>query len=895
MPGLVSSPGGGGDLPAIVLGAVAFGDDQQLNFGTASNTGIEWDTAQAVDSWMFGVDVVGRSLHICDIGDMSFNFQNLAQTNPTLYLHAATADIIDYIAFAHTGGLGAIFTGSGTVNFYVSGAPGTGTLHSQISGTIGQATYFNINSDDVDFQVNSDNIVQMFFIDASSNTVGFGGAGADGIMVRITEPIRTTGTPSALVITGAAHTGITAATEATGINFNLSASKTWGANAGPLSQQREVRFQGPTYVGDAGGALTITNATTIAIDAAPTAGLNMTLTNSLGLQAADDVGIGFGVGAAGDIVARFLWETRDADANALILALPTGGGGTDVPVFAVGDASIIDFGAAGTGLGFFNGLTNPLIAAVAADQLSFIGIESLSTGVSYIRSNSATLRTITAAGTQSNIIAFTAAGGATVWNDQNLDIDFRINSDTITSFFNLDANGEFAGIGGTGAAGQTFTVTDFSRAAGTPTAFVVTGAIHTGGVPVTAVFTGGAHTGIAAAAEAIGINFNQSATKTWATGAGPLAQQREFVFQAPTYAGGVAALTITEANSVYISGAPIQGANMTLTETLALHVDAGRVRFNDLKMDGAVITAFTAANDTVGTTTRIRTQGGGTSTGVGRVGGGLTITVGAGSAAAGASGLAGGDAGAFTFTGGTAGAGDVAGIDGAASAVAFSVIDGFTITQTAKNEGSAGSFSYIAGAHLDQANSIGGEMSFDFSATKNFLGGGGAIAQANGLALRARTYTADAAQAITAAATLYIDAAPTAGANITLSTSTFYALFVDSGASRFDGAVIKSQGTDIASAGTITIPTNGNTFELTGVTGVTLITSTGYQEGHEITLIANENVSISHATATAGANITILLAGAVTYSMTANDTLRLVLSSTTAGGQAWREIGRAVI
>jgi len=109
------------------------------------------------------------------------------------------------------------------------------------------------------------------------------------------------------------------------------------------------------------------------------------------------------------------------------------------------------------------------------------------------------------------------------------------------------------------------------------------------------------------------------------------------------------------------------------------------------------------------------------------------------------------------------------------------------------------------------------------------------------------------------------------------------------------GAVQSKQGTDIASASTIVIPTDGNIFELTGTTAVTLITTTGYQDGFEITLIANENVTITHGTATSGADVTIKLAGSGDFAMTADDTLKLVLSTTTAGGQAWREVSRTAI
>lgn len=113
------------------------------------------------------------------------------------------------------------------------------------------------------------------------------------------------------------------------------------------------------------------------------------------------------------------------------------------------------------------------------------------------------------------------------------------------------------------------------------TTILVTQQVGTSGVPSLATLTGGAHTGITAVTESTGILFDFSATKTWVAGAGPLASQREVRFSAPTYNGDVAgALTITNAATVYISGAPVQGTNMTLSNTHALWVDAGNVRFD---------------------------------------------------------------------------------------------------------------------------------------------------------------------------------------------------------------------------------------------------------------------------------------------------------------------------
>lgn len=70
-------------------------------------------------------------------------------------------------------------------------------------------------------------------------------------------------------------------------------------------------------------------------------------------------------------VAKLGWETADANANALILQLPTGGA-TDVPVFAIGTADVtvlID-----DDLGFFDGVTETTLALVDADGDSWFKV-----------------------------------------------------------------------------------------------------------------------------------------------------------------------------------------------------------------------------------------------------------------------------------------------------------------------------------------------------------------------------------------------------------------------------------------------------------------------------------------------------------------------------------------
>ena len=96
----------------------------------------------------------------------------------------------------------------------------------------------------------------------------------------------------------------------------------------------------------------------------------------------------------------------------------------------------------------------------------------------------------------------------------------------------------------------------------------------TSGTPTAFIVSGGAHTTLAASVEAFDVNFNLNRSVQFAQGA--LTTQRAVVFQAPTYAFATGAATITTAATVAITGAPAAGTNASITDTLALWVQAGR-------------------------------------------------------------------------------------------------------------------------------------------------------------------------------------------------------------------------------------------------------------------------------------------------------------------------------
>lgn len=82
----------------------------------------------------------------------------------------------------------------------------------------------------------------------------------------------------------------------------------------------------------------------------------------------DDVQFGIG----NNYTSSLLWETADANANAMVIALPDGGA-TDVPVLVIGDQSVIN-----KDLSFFNGVTAPQIAVLSADESAYLRLRATS-------------------------------------------------------------------------------------------------------------------------------------------------------------------------------------------------------------------------------------------------------------------------------------------------------------------------------------------------------------------------------------------------------------------------------------------------------------------------------------------------------------------------------------
>lgn len=328
-----------------------------------------------------------------------------------------------------------------------------------------------------------------------------------------------------LTITTSTSGAQTASTEQVSVDVDTSATKQFATGA--LAIQRAGLFRAPTY--SFVGASTLAQAATVAITAAPIAGTNATLTETMSLWTQNGL---------------VRHDMSDASATSQLIAL------------IVAHKSSIA-GAAGIGAGMDFQVHN------AANNIKTAGrIVGL-------------LRTVTDGAEQANLLFQTNIGGT-------------VSNAFWTTGAALYSSGTL-GIGTVTTAGVTTTQYSITTASSMWTynnnlttlgGHAFTGAVNISGARQFFTITPSANTGSTLSTEIN--NFSYAAyTHQWATGA--LVTQREVLWSAPTYAF-VGASTITVAATMAISGAPIAGTNATITKSLAFWVQSGFAQF-----DGRVI------------------------------------------------------------------------------------------------------------------------------------------------------------------------------------------------------------------------------------------------------------------------------------------------------------------
>lgn len=102
------------------------------------------------------------------------------------------------------------------------------------------------------------------------------------------------------------------------------------------------------------------------------------------------------------------------------------------------------------------------------------------------------------------------------------------------------------------------------------------------------------------------------------------------------------------------------------------------------------------------------------------------------------------------------------------------------------------------------------------------------------------------------------------------------------------------QGADVASAaGAIALGTDGNSFEITGTSPITLISNVDWQNGATITLWFTSTASLTDGTANSGTDIGIELEGNANFTAAAGQSVTLQLIEI-GGTQRWRQKGKSL-
>ena len=517
------------------------------------------------------------------------------------------------------GGDGALLTlsaGNGGlgVNGGAGGAGGSVYINAGIPGSgdgAGSAGEVLVNSagEALNFRVRSDADSNCLVVDGTNNKVGIGTASpstklhvvGDGLLAQV---VATTGSPTALTITGAAHTTLTASTEATDININL--DRTVQFATGALTTQRALRLQGPTY-GFAGSS-TLTTAVTMDIESAPVAGTNATITNKYALRVNAGTATGVPIVAKGaGSQSGNLTEWQNSSGTVLTSIDSAG-----QIVLANGEFirnstdGRMDFMPSGTSASHFG--LRVIMTSVGGVQLTTVRASDGTLDTAFIRfdaqptvnndvafaygasSHSRLMHTVTGNDTfQVGVTPGASNSGAfCLIHTSHFAVANRspttLHTDPTFYVYSADSGqaADYIRLYHDQTDGKIDVGNGLLRLAATGEVF--TQSVSTTGSPNLLVLTGAAHTTLTASTEATDVNINLARTVQFATGA--LTTQRAVRVQAPTY-GFVGSSTLTTAVTMDIESAPVAGTNATITNKYALRVNSGYATAVGLVVRGA--------------------------------------------------------------------------------------------------------------------------------------------------------------------------------------------------------------------------------------------------------------------------------------------------------------------
>ena len=215
----------------------------------------------------------------------------------------------------------------------------------------------------------------------------------------------------------------------TAINVDLGLFDTWATPSLAVLSPDNTKYL--SFRGGNTNPMIDTNATSLLASS----GAATALWSSARFQVQDDKFLSLGTGSD----AQFIWETADANANALILQLSRNGAGTTVPVFAVASTS-----ANNVDLGLFDTWTNPTFAILGTANARYLrlynndidSILDVSAGTLQVQIASSTVVSVSSTGI--GLINGTVANPSLTFRN---DTDKGLYIDTTSSTLNIVADG----------------------------------------------------------------------------------------------------------------------------------------------------------------------------------------------------------------------------------------------------------------------------------------------------------------------------------------------------------------------------------------------------------------------------------------------------------------------
>lgn len=433
------------------------------------------------------------------------------------------------------------------------------------------------------------------------------------------------GSPRIMQLTGATHTALAADTEASDVVLGFNRDVEFTQGAGSFLNQRAMYVRKPTYKATAGE--TITTAATVAIEGAPVASTNMTLTSTYALLVEGGL-------------SRFDTVQTNGQAAITINQFNTGAGQTGELRFQEGGAAAAEYvglkapdsmsANAVFTLPAVDGAADEVLTTNGSKVLSFKSLASmgmagwtddgtvvrLTTATDDVSIGTATMPASTKLNVRLDALGHTGLGIQNPTGTKRIDFNINAADDGAFEVVDRGANGlllqSLAGQWSNAVNGPVWAVSGFTNGlAGdmlflgrvglplTSLGFVANSTKFsnkgnsTDSVPLANVqveifqdakttgtgrtmlrVAGGALTTQTADTEAIDVYLKLARDVEFSAGAGAFASQRAFYVERPSYKAA-AAESITSIATMALQGAPGVGTNLTVTNSYGVLIEAG--------------------------------------------------------------------------------------------------------------------------------------------------------------------------------------------------------------------------------------------------------------------------------------------------------------------------------